>query len=139
MIDKIDPHISLQFPKSPSFIYLLELMETKRLLLFLVGCIGTRSLLAYISKTISPEYLSYMGYAALVPAFGFAYIFLTGSRKTGAEVFGEKIWWNNLRPVHSFLYFAFAYNAINKNKNSWMFLFIDVLFGLTSFLLHHFT
>ena len=57
-------------------------------------------------------------------------IFLTGSRKTGQEVFGNKIWWNNLRPVHAILYTLFAYNAINKNKEVWIYLLIDVIIGL---------
>ena len=109
----------------------------KRFLLFLIGCIGTRSLLVYIAKNSSTKILKYMGYLALLPAFGFIYIYLTGTRKTGPEVFGDKIWWNNLRPIHSFLYFLFAYNAIHGNKNSWIYLLIDVVFGLTSFLVHH--
>ena len=29
-------------------------------------------------------------------------------RKTGKEVFGSKIWWNDLRPVHASLYILFA-------------------------------
>ena len=84
------------------------------------------------------KYLKYLGYLALLPATGFLYIYLTGSRKTGAETFGEKIWWNNLRPIHSILYFLFAYNAIISNKQAWVYLFADVLFGLASFLLHRF-
>ena len=110
----------------------------KRFLLFLIGCIGTRSLFVYISKTISVKYLPLLGYLALLPAIGFMYIFVTGSRQTGAEVFGEKIWWNNLRPIHALLYSLFAYNAINKNKDSWVILLIDVILGLFSFLLHHY-
>ena len=66
------------------------------------------------------------------------YLFLTGSRKTGVEVFGEKIWWNNLRPLHSILYFLFAYNAIKGNKNAWIYLLIDVVIGLISFLIFHY-
>jgi hypothetical protein len=79
-----------------------------------------------------------LGYLALAPAIGFIYIYLTGTRKTGAEVFGEKIWWNNLRPIHSILYFLFAYNAIIGNKQSWIYLLVDVLIGLISFLIHHY-
>ena len=90
----------------------------QRLLMFLFGCIGVRSLFFIIAKYIDPKYLKYLGYLALLPATGFLYIFLTGSRKTGPEVFGEKIWWNDLRPLHSLLYFLFAYNAIMGNKNS---------------------
>ena len=109
----------------------------KRFLLFLVGCIGSRSLLAYIAKTVNKTNLMYMGYLALLPAIGFAYIFISGGRKTGPEVFGGKIWWNNLRPVHSLLYFLFAYNAIVGNTNAWMYLLADVVIGLFVFLGFH--
>jgi hypothetical protein len=107
----------------------------KRFLLFLIGCIGTRSLLVVIAK--NSKHLKYLGYAALVPAISFMYLYVTGSRKTGPEVFGDKIWWNDLRPVHSILYFLFAYNAIIGNKQAWIYLLVDVVFGLLSFLSHH--
>ena len=110
----------------------------KRFLLFIIGCIGTRSLFVYLAKNASEKYLMYMGYLALLPAIGFLYIYFSGARKTGAEVFGEKIWWNNLRPIHSALYFTFAYNAINGNPNAWIYLLIDVVIGLISFLTFHF-
>ena len=110
----------------------------KRFLLFLIGCIGTRSLFVYLAKNASEKYLIYMGYLALLPAIGFLYIYFSGARKTGGEVFGEKIWWNNLRPIHSALYFTFAYNAINGNPNAWIYLLIDVVIGLISFLTFHF-
>jgi hypothetical protein len=108
-----------------------------RVLLFLIGCIGSRTLLAYIAKHVNLTVLQYMGYVALLPAIGFMYIFITGSRKTGAEVFGDKIWWNDLRPIHSLLYFLFAYNAIIGNKWAWIYLFIDVILGLISFMMFH--
>jgi hypothetical protein len=111
----------------------------KRILLFLVGCIGTRSLLVYIAKTTDVKYLPYLGYLAILPAIGFMYIFITGVRKTGVEVFGDKIWWNNLRPVHALLYLLFAYFAIHKNTNAWIILLIDVVFGLSNFLWHHYS
>ena len=110
----------------------------KRFLLFLFGCIGTRSLFVLLAKNANTEYLKYMGYLSLLPAIGFIYIYLTGSRKTGGEVFGEKIWWNDLRPIHSLFYFLFAYNAIIGNKNAWMYLLIDVIIGLLSFLIFHY-
>ena len=109
----------------------------QRFLMFLIGCIGLRSLFVVAAKYVNTEYLKYLGYAALLPAIGFMYIYLTGSRKTGAEVFGEKIWWNDLRPVHSILYFLFAYNAITGNSQAWIYLLVDVILGLLSFLIHH--
>ena len=110
----------------------------KRFLLFLIGCIGTRTLFVFLAKYASTPYLQYMGYLALLPAIGFFYIILTGSRKTGAEVFGDKIWWNNLRPVHGLMYFLFAYNAITGNSSAWIYLLIDVMIGLASFLIFHY-
>ncbi len=110
----------------------------KRFLLFLIGCIGTRSFLAIVAKTTPISYLPILGYIALIPAIGFIYLFLSGARTTGVETFGAKIWWNNLRPVHALLYILFAYAAINKNPNAWIILAVDVLIGLVSFLAHHY-
>ncbi len=110
----------------------------KRFLLFLIGCIGVRSIFVLIAKNATAYYLQILGYLALLPAIGFVYIYLTGSRQVGAEVFGEKIWWNNLRPIHAILYLLFAYNAINGNKMAYQYLLFDVIFGLVSFLVYHY-
>ena len=110
---------------------------TKRMLLFLVGCMGSRTMLVVISKYIPLSLLPVAGYIALIPAIGFMFFYLTGIRKTGPEVFGEKIWWNDLRPIHAILYTTFAYFAINKNRGSWKILLADLILGLFSFLVHH--
>ena len=107
---------------------------TKRNLLFLFGCIGFRSIIVYIAKT-QPNYLVQLGYIALLPALGFIFIYLFKLRETGAEVFGEKIWWNDLRPLHAILWGTFAYMAINNDtENAWKILLIDTLIGLFAFL-----
>lgn len=111
----------------------------KRFLLFLFGCIGSRTLFVYLAYIANKTYLRYMGYLSILPAIGFFYVFLTGSRKTGGEVFGDKIWWNNLRPFHGLLYFLFAYNAIRGNPYAWVYLLVDVVIGLVSFLWFHYT
>ena len=110
----------------------------KRFLLFLLGCIPTRLAIVYLAKNISELYLPILGYIALIPALGFFYLYFSGTRKTGAEVFGDKIWWNNLRPIHGLFYILFAYNAIIGNTSAWIYLLVDVLFGLSSFLIFHY-
>ena len=109
-----------------------------RFILFLFGCIGMRLFFVIIAKNVSIKYLHYLGYLALVMPLGFMYIYLTGSRQTGVEVLGDKIWWNSLRPLHALLYGLFAYNAIKGDPNSWIFLFLDVIIGLISFLTYHY-
>ncbi len=106
-------------------------IEIKRLTLFLFGCIGTRLTFAYIAKT-QIEFLPYMAFIAILIATGLMYFYLTGSRKTGPEVFGEKIWWNHLRPVHATMYFIFAVLAAQKNKSAYWILFIDAMIGLAA-------
>jgi hypothetical protein len=115
----------------------------KRFLLFLIGCIGTRILFVLVAKYISLKYLPLLGYLAILPMIGFMYIYLTGSRKTGAEVFGGKIWWNDLRPLHALLYGLFAYSVIQRSNislmySAWMFLLADVVIGLGAFLVYHY-
>lgn len=110
----------------------------KRILLFLLGCIGLRILFVFVAKGIDPQHLPILGFLALIPATGFAYLFITKKRTSGLEVFGQKIWWMNLRPVHSLLYFSFALAAITRRSYAWMFLAADVLLGLSAFLIHHY-
>lgn len=110
----------------------------KRFLLFLFGCIPVRLALVYLAKNISVNYLPMLGYITLLPAIGFVYLFLSGSRQIGSETFGEKIWWNSIRPIHATFYFIFSYYAINKIKSGWIYLLYDVFFGLISFLIFHY-
>jgi hypothetical protein len=109
-------------------------METKRYLLFLLGCIGTRLLLTWFSY--------FLNFNLILPiitgliSIGFITIYLTGIRKTGAEVFGEKIWWNSLRPIHGLLYLLFTLLYLKGYNNAWIILLVDTLIGLTAFLYH---
>jgi hypothetical protein len=114
------------------------MLTLKRALLFLVGCIGMRSLIAYAAWAVPSTYLPYLGGLALLPVIGWLYIMITGARKTGLEVNGELIWWNNLRPIHAANYAAFAATAFMRNRNAYLFLVWDVILGLGAWLNHHF-
>ena len=111
----------------------------KRFLLFLGGCIPVRITIAVIAMVVPLFLLRYLGFIALLPAFGFIYLFLTGGRKTGIETQGAPIWWGELRFIHGLFYLAFSVYAINKNRHAYLFLIADVVFGLLMFLWHHYT
>lgn len=111
----------------------------KRFLAFLLLCIPVRIGFVFIAKKVDIKYLPYLGYLAILPAIGFAYIYIFGKRKTGGETFGQKIWWNNLRPLHSILYFIFAYLALKKSNNAYIPLLLDVIIGLISFVIYHYS
>ncbi len=110
----------------------------KRFLAFLLLCIPVRIGFVFIAKKVDKKYLPYLGYLAILPAIGFAYIYIFGKRKTGGETFGQKIWWNNLRPIHSILYFIFTYLALKKSNNAYIPLLLDVIIGLISFIIYHY-
>ncbi len=108
-----------------------------RFLLFLFGCIGSRLAFTAVSAFASGWVLMVLGIIALFPVFGWFYIIFIGKRDTGLEVLGGKIWWKNLRPIHMLLWAFFAYLAITGNRKAWLVLLVDTLFGLTAFLVHH--
>ena len=110
----------------------------KRYALFLGLCIGTRIMLAVLAKVLPPEWLRIMGYITIIPGLGFLSIYLSGARKRGGEVFGDKIWWNSLRPLHGLLYLVFSYLAITGDKSAWQVLALDVFIGLLAFVNEHF-
>ena len=114
-------------------------MDIQHLLLaFLIGCMGARLLLVYVIKQLNKGWLRLVGYLAILPVFGFLYIFFTGVRNN-VGAFGEKVWWNGLRPVHAILYSLFAYFAILGNRHAWKFLFVDAIVSLAGFLWFHTT
>lgn len=108
-----------------------------RLFLFMFGCIGSR-LLFTLASYYSPVWiLQILGIVALIPVIGWFYIIFIGSRDTGFEIFGDKVWWKNLRPIHMILWGFFSFLAINGNRSAWIVLLVDTVIGLTSFLCYH--
>ena len=111
----------------------------KRMLLFLIGCIGTRLLFVYLAIKLPLFWLKVMGMLAIIISMGFLTIFIFGLRKTGPETMGDKIWWNSLRPFHALTYLIFGILAIKGiQSEAWKFLLLDVSVGLGAFLIHHF-
>lgn len=110
----------------------------KRFYLFIFGCIGVRTLFTVLAAYASVSILHILGILALIPVLGWLYIMLIGERTTGPEVFGGKIWWQNLRPLHTLLWAGFAYYAIRGITSAYRLLAIDTFVGLCAFLIHHY-
>jgi hypothetical protein len=113
--------------------------SSQRIFLFLIGCIGTQISLALLAKNVSDDILYKMGIIALIFAMTTTYMIFNDKKKNGTiGMSGATVWWNSLRPIHALLYFMFAYNALNKNKNAWEILLINTLFSLFAWYLHYF-
>lgn len=101
--------------------------------LFLGGCIVSRLALTYIAWQF-PDWAQRLSILALGPVVGWLWILFVSGRDTGPEVFGGKIWWNYLRPIHAALWALFSYYAYHDQYKSsaWMLLLTDTVVGLLS-------
>jgi hypothetical protein len=107
----------------------------KRILIFLFGCITSRlAIVWYVKNCRSCQLVKLL---LIMISFGFGVIYLFDLRKTGLEVFGAKIWWNSLRPIHALLYGLAGYYLGKNNDYAWKILLIDTMIGLVAFLNHH--
>lgn len=115
-------------------------METKRILVFLLGCIGSRLFLTILAKYINLDMLPFLAIFTLPISISFMYLYIFGNQTANMQLewLGDReIWWNQLRPIHSILYMIFSIMAINKLSNAWVILLIDTNFGLIAWLYHH--
>lgn len=115
-------------------------IKTKRFLMFLIGCMGSRFLLTYISKIIKSEYIMYISIITGIIGLGFIYIYLFGNEIADKQLEwtgDKKIWWNDLRIVHGSLYLLFSYMVFNQNKDAWLILLVDTIIGLISWIKYH--
>lgn len=108
----------------------------KRALLFWVGCLGSRAAATWLAYAY-PSARPYLGMIAAIIALGFTVIYFGHLRQTGPEVFGERIWWDSLRPVHALLYGAFAYSALQGRDDAWRYLALDGVIGALAWIHHH--
>lgn len=100
----------------------------KNTIKYLVGCIGSRGVVIYISKTTTPDDLSYVGLIYIGISIQFCYKFFIDPADDN-PVF--------LRPIHTLLYLAFAFYAIRGySDDAWKILLIDLIFGVSVYSIH---
>lgn len=104
--------------------------------IFLFACIGTRIAISMIARNIPANYLPIMALFTSIISIGFLRGYLLNTPKIGA--FGNKVWWQNYRIIHSFNFGLFSILAVNKNTKAWIILFIDACLGLLFFINKYF-
>jgi len=111
-------------------------LDPKRAAAFVFGCIVARLLIVlFVHQFRGTRLLQMLSVLALLPAAGFFYLYVTGKRTTGPEVFGGKIWWNDIRPIHGAFWLAFAAMAAVRWPHAYAPLVMDVLVGTAAWLL----
>jgi hypothetical protein len=113
----------------------------ERFLLFVFGCFLLRFLFSLLIKhnVFSEPILFGFAILSVLLALVWIILFFTNIREYGMETFGDKIWWNSLRPVHAFFWLLFAILIfLQQYSISWIPLCIDSILGLSAFLFFHF-
>jgi hypothetical protein len=101
-------------------------------------CVIVRLLLVLLAFHADKKLLRVLSFFAFALAAGFFSIYVGDLRKTGREVGGKEIWWNDLRPIHALFYLVFGvYAYLGKRNTAWKILLADVVFGTFAFLFHY--
>jgi hypothetical protein len=96
--------------------------------LFLIGCIPTRLLLAFLAARDAAR--PWLQWTLLATGLTFAYLFVSNSRLTAREA-GGPTWWAPWRWVHATLYIAAGLLLVlERPVVAGQVLFVDVLIGL---------
>ena len=114
---------------------MLELKQ--RLIFFLLGCIPSRILLVFLAKKLKNNYLRFFGLLLAAISISFLVLYF-GNLRIKAPESGGNTWWANLRLIHGLLYMTAAIYALQNKSIAWIPLTIDLVFGLSAFLYHHY-
>jgi len=92
------------------------MISYKRFFLFIIGCMSMRLLISYLAFKLPGIWRDILAVILGIMGIGFLTIYFGGYRKTGLETGGNKIWWNNLRPLHGILYLISSGLLLFKGK-----------------------
>lgn len=110
----------------------------KTIYYFIFFCFPARLLLALLAKIIPTNYLPIMGIFTAIISISFFINFMKNS-KGDKGFFGNYVWWNNYRLIHSFSYALFSIQALLKYNNAWIILLVDAILGLIFFINKYFS
>ena len=111
----------------------------KKTILFLFVCLPIR--LQFMKQSLlypTSILTTYLSYFYLLAGIGIMYLFLFNKRLKSYES-GGKTWWHQLRPIFSILWLGFFLSVhTGYRRYSYIFLLIEVMFGLLVFLINFF-
>ena len=109
------------------------LFKNNSINLFIFGCLPIRIILALIPLFIKKKWLYYYSFILFIITFSFLFLYFTNKRQNAFEA-GGHTWWAKYRIIHGLLYLIAAYYAYYQNRNAYIPLIIDVVFGLILFI-----
>lgn len=111
------------------------LSKQQRILYFLIGCIGLRTIIAISPLYIPENMLPLLGIITIIIGISFLFLYFTNGRMNAPEG-GGVTWWANYRLIHGLLYLAASIYLFNRDRIAWIPLVNDVFLGLVFFYLN---
>lgn len=97
--------------------------------LYFIICILIRLLLTYTTyKNYNNNYRYLLIIFYLISSIGLLYNYIKNNRIIG--VFGETVWWQNYRLIHSVIYIIVCILLFYKYKCSWKLLLLSVIIAI---------
>ena len=101
----------------------------KKISYYFFICVLVRLILAYlVSKNYNNKYRYFLILFYLVTGSGLLIQYIKYVRVIGA--FGEIVWWQNYRIIHTILFYIVSYLLYKKNSNTWKLLLLDTLISI---------
>lgn len=95
-------------------------------------CIAVRlSLALAVWRFREPPIQSILALGFAVLSVGALYQYVMKTRQVGA--FHNKVWWDHLRPIHSFLFACTAYGVWVRYPYAYLFVLLDTFIGVVGF------
>jgi hypothetical protein len=109
----------------------------KKISYYFFICVLVRLTLAYlVSKNYNNKYRYFLILFYLVTGSGLLIQYIKNDRVIGA--FGEKVWWQNYRIIHTILFYIVSYLLYKKNSNTWKLLLLDTLISIFGHIKHNY-
>ena len=117
-------------------LYNIMLSKQQRILYFLIGCIGVRSIIAIGPLYLPKKWLPVLGLITTIIGTTMLYLYFIKGRMNAPEG-GGTTWWANYRLIHGLLYICASIYLFQEDRLAWIPLTMDVLLGLILFINKH--
>lgn len=113
------------------------LSDNSRKAIFLFVCVTIRLTLAFVAWSLEDNKYEWIVSAIFLGASVLMFYKYLMYKNSDSGAFGQKLWWNNERFMHGFMYCFYGILSLAKINGAYLILFADVVLACNSVFLHY--